>query len=60
MNIETTGCKDCLLREVIESGSSWCNHPKLKEYIYEEDDGTLITPSNCPLFKEPLTLSIKQ
>jgi len=60
MNIEVTGCKDCLLRELLASGRSWCNHPKLEGFIYEEGDGTFTTPSNCPLFKEPLTLSIKQ
>lgn len=57
---EVTGCKDCLLREILESGYSWCFHPKRQTYIYEDDmDGELITPSDCPLLKESLTISIK-
>lgn len=61
MNIEVTGCEDCLLRETMESGSHYCNHPKKNAYLYWDDNiDAVITPSDCPLFSEPLTLSIKQ
>ena len=59
MNIEVTGCKDCILKEITESGSYYCNHPKKETYLFE-DEGEPITPSDCPLLTEPLTISIKQ
>lgn len=61
MELQVKGCADCLLREVLESGSSWCFHPTRQTYIYEDDmDGELITPSDCPLLKEPITITIKK
>lgn len=59
--LEATGCKDCLLAEYQESGSYYCIHPKMGRYLYEEDTtGKPITPSDCPLLKSSLTISIKQ
>jgi hypothetical protein len=60
MDFKVKGCTDCLLREVLESGSSWCFHPARQTYIYEDMDGELMTPSDCPLLKESIIISIKE
>lgn len=59
MDIEVKGCMDCLLRDVLESGSNWCFHPKKNDYLYEDDDFNIILPYNCPLLRESLTITIK-
>ena len=60
MNIEVTGCGDCPLKSISES-EYWCEHPDKKggTWIRSDEDGNSITPSDCPLFKEPITISIK-
>lgn len=61
MEVNVSGCKDCLLAEYQESGSYYCIHPKMERYLYEDNEtGKPITPSDCPLLKEPLTIIIKQ
>ena len=52
------GCSDCLLRDVLESGSSWCFHPKKSGYLYEDGNGDLLTPYDCPLVKETFTIRL--
>lgn len=63
-----TGCKDCPLRDEIthdlydEEGERiqyYCKHPKRYLVdILDLGDG-VITPSDCPLYKEALTIQLK-
>lgn len=62
MNKEVTGCNDCMLCETQDSGRGYCIHPNKSgnPWIKEDKDGEKITPSDCPLFVEPLIISIKK
>lgn len=60
MLTEVTGCKDCPLRSISDN-EYWCEHPKKDGgWIRSDGDYEPITPSDCPLFTEPLTISLKQ
>lgn len=53
------GCSDCCLKSTYED-MYWCEHPFKRggTHIKEDDDGNPITPSDCPLFKEGLTIKL--
>lgn len=53
------GCDDCPLRSIMDN-EYWCEHPFKKGGTHIKDDlnGNPITPSDCPLFKEPLTIKL--
>ena len=76
MNEEVTGCRDCPFRDenqydvlvkdedggddYEERTQYYCKHPKrYLVNLVDLGDG-IITPSDCPLYKEPITISIKQ
>ncbi len=54
--IEITGCMDCPLRTITNALHYWCEHPEGQMYLSDD----LSTPSNCPLYKQSLTISIKK
>jgi len=63
MDIEVTGCMKC---PMLNRQSATCQHP-IQEWIgveLKEDKKTgyfiYYTPANCPLKKEPITISIKK
>jgi len=58
--LEVTGCMDCPFKSLERSSEYYCNHPKGEMYIDENMEGTAITPGTCPLYKSPITISIKQ
>lgn len=60
MNIEVVGCNKCPLSQIMVSLRYFCNHPNLYSYLKEDRYGIPITPPNCLLLKEPLTISIKE
>ena len=68
-----TGCTDCPFRGEVEHDlfddegdfdgtriQYYCRHPK--RYLVDLLDlgDGVITPSDCPLYKEPITISLKQ
>ena len=68
-----SGCKDCPFRDEMdhdiydeegdwggEYTTHWCTHPKMKLQDIRELEGFILTPSNFPLYKESVTITIKQ
>lgn len=68
-----TGCIDCPFRHSMshdildedgdwdgEYETHWCDAPDMKMQDIIEMEDILITPSNCPLFKNDITISIKK
>ena len=54
-----TGCSDCPFRITDLMGYYECNHPSGKKVIIKKEnkpDGEFVTPNDCPLNSEPITI----
>lgn len=55
-----TGCADCCFRGHDIMGYYECKHPNGQIIIVKKEnkpDGKFVTPDNCPLNSEPITIT---
>lgn len=59
MEYNATGCEDCPLCNFSQGFIYSCNHPKFFEkvlFIEIDEEGTPITPKECPLLENPILI----